>query len=54
MVDPYSGVTLDVEDDSPQAKAWGGRPAAEVPQDAVAEPDTDSVKRKPGRPRKSD
>lgn len=56
VVDPYSGVTLDVDEDSPQAKLWGGRvdePAQEQPEESDGA-DTDPVKRKPGRPKKSD
>lgn len=57
VIDPYSGVTLDVAADSPQARAWGSKSAA-VPVDADAgEASADSDKsatRKPGRPRKTD
>ena len=55
VVDPYSGVTLDVEHDSPQALMWGTgvAPAVEgAPGEGSAS--AGSEKRKPGRPKKAE
>lgn len=60
VVDPSSGVTLDVDEGSVQAKIWGGsKPvvgAEAVPEtveaEPIAEPVVETPKRKPGRPKK--
>lgn len=49
VTDPYSGATLTVEDDSPQAKAWGEsslRVTAE-PTDAVDKPAAKRTRKTP-------
>lgn len=48
MTDPYTGVTVTVNDDSPQAKAWG-----ESSPGVVAEPPVDPVEDEPVPTRKS-
>lgn len=56
VVDPYSGVTLDVDEESPQAKLWVSRidePAQEQPDESDAA-DAEPAKRKPGRPKRAD
>lgn len=68
IIDPYSGVEIDVDEHSPQARAWGVASPAEA--EAVIQLDTEAYeadeaqsdsgevpaeaeKRKPGRPKKS-
>lgn len=61
VVDPYSGATINVEPDSPQARAWGlaepadadAEPAGDADADPTADADAEPEKRKPGRPKKS-
>lgn len=48
VTDPYTGVTVTVNDDSPQAKAWG-----ESSPGVVAEPVVDPVEDEPVPTRKN-
>lgn len=56
VVDPASGATFTVAAGSVQAKLWGAKvdePAQDQPDESDGA-EVEPVKRKPGRPRKSD
>lgn len=53
VTDPHTGVTITVNDDSPQAKAWG-ESAPVVVEEPTADPvDDKPVPTRKSRPRKS-